>query len=195
MCLIAFQGHPSNFKVTRDNKSLIQTRIERFRTVALVWSHRWLWNDQQSLKQHRSGALWFFKVIHQISRPHELKNRRFESNLSKITRPVAAIKFLRFALLLNVCCWYAFSSHVKPTLDNYNKPYGPLYNAYFIYEIIAVVFCVLTLVNRWTFLLSVSFVKCSSTYNGLDYYSLTGLNIVVFCFSNTSPGAYNNTSC
>ena len=28
-----------------------------------------------------------------------LKNRRFESNLSKITRPVAAIKSLRFALL------------------------------------------------------------------------------------------------
>ena len=40
----------------------------------------------------------FFGVIHQISRSHGLKNRRFESNLSKITRPVAAIKSLRFAL-------------------------------------------------------------------------------------------------
>ena len=40
----------------------------------------------------------FFRVIHQISRSHGLKNRRFESNLSKITRPVAAIKSLRFAL-------------------------------------------------------------------------------------------------
>ena len=29
---------------------------------------------------------------------HTAKNRRFESNLSKITRPVAAIKSLRFAL-------------------------------------------------------------------------------------------------
>ena len=29
-----------------------------------------------------------------------LKNRRFESNLSKITRPVAAIKSLRFALFI-----------------------------------------------------------------------------------------------
>ena len=29
------------------------------------------------------------------------KNRRFESNLSKITRPVAAIKSLRFAFFLN----------------------------------------------------------------------------------------------
>ena len=37
--------------------------------------------------------------IHQISRSHVLKNRWFKSNLSKITRPVAAIKSLRFALL------------------------------------------------------------------------------------------------
>ena len=32
-----------------------------------------------------------------------LKNRRFESNLSKITRPVAAIKSLRFALFDEMC--------------------------------------------------------------------------------------------
>ena len=40
-----------------------------------------------------------------------LKNRQFESSLSKITRPVAAIKSLRFALLLNEETWtdqYAF---------------------------------------------------------------------------------------
>ena len=41
----------------------------------------------------------FFGVIHQISRSHGLKNQRFESNLSKITRPVATIKSLKFALL------------------------------------------------------------------------------------------------
>ena len=40
----------------------------------------------------------FFGVILQISRSHGLKNQWFESNLSKITRPVAAIKSLRFAL-------------------------------------------------------------------------------------------------
>ena len=34
----------------------------------------------------------FFEVIHQISRWHGLKNRRFESNLSKIITPIAAIK-------------------------------------------------------------------------------------------------------
>ena len=46
---------------------------------------------------YRRRALLFFGVIHQISRSHGQKNRRFESNLSKITRPVAAIKSLRFA--------------------------------------------------------------------------------------------------
>ena len=41
----------------------------------------------------------FFRVIHQISKSQVLKYQRFELNLSKITRPVAAIKSLRFALL------------------------------------------------------------------------------------------------
>ena len=59
-CPIVFQGHPSNFKVTRDNKSPILTRIECFWTVTLVWIHRWLWNDAQSLKQHRIGALLLY---------------------------------------------------------------------------------------------------------------------------------------
>ena len=81
-CPIVFQGHPSNFKVTRDNKLPIWTRIERFRTVTIVWIHRWLWNDAQSLKQHRRGALFFFKVIHQISRAHGTINRRFWPKLS-----------------------------------------------------------------------------------------------------------------
>ena len=45
----------------------------------------------------------FVKVIHQISRSHGLKNLRFESNLSKITRPVAAIKSLRFIFCEKKC--------------------------------------------------------------------------------------------
>ena len=48
-CPIVFQGHPSNFKVTQDKKSPIFTRIEHFWTVTLVWIHRWIWNDAQSL--------------------------------------------------------------------------------------------------------------------------------------------------
>ena len=39
-------------------------------------------------------------VIHRISRSHRLKNWQFESSLSNTTRPVAAIKSLRFALFL-----------------------------------------------------------------------------------------------
>ena len=37
-----------------------------------------------------------------LLRSHGLKNRRFGSNLSKITRPVAVIKSLRFALFLHM---------------------------------------------------------------------------------------------
>ena len=53
---VKFQGHMWQ-------KIMILTRIERFRTVTLVWIHWWLWNDAQSLKQHRRGALLILKVI------------------------------------------------------------------------------------------------------------------------------------
>ena len=72
-CPIVFQGHPSNFKVTRDKKSPISTRIESFRSVTAVWIHRWIWNDTQSLMYYGRGAFLFFEVIHQISRSHGLK--------------------------------------------------------------------------------------------------------------------------
>ena len=49
-CPIVFQGHPSNFKVTRLYKSSNLTQIGRFRTVTQVWNHRWIRNDAQSLK-------------------------------------------------------------------------------------------------------------------------------------------------
>ena len=80
MCPIIFHGHSSNFKVTRDNESPILTRIERFRTVALVRIHRWLWNDSQSFKQHWRSALLFFKVSHQISKSQGTKNADFYPN-------------------------------------------------------------------------------------------------------------------
>ena len=82
MCPIVFQGHLSNFKVSLDKKPSILTQIGRFRTITLVWIHWWLWNDAQSLKQHRRGALSFFKVIRQISRSHGTKNRQFWPELS-----------------------------------------------------------------------------------------------------------------
>ena len=63
---VKFQGHSAK-------KSSILTQIGRFRTVTQVWIYQWLWNDAQSLKQHRGGALLIFKVICQISRSHGTK--------------------------------------------------------------------------------------------------------------------------
>ena len=73
-CPIVFQGHPSNFKVTRLYKSSNLTQIGRFRAVTLVWIHQWLRNAQ-SLKRYWRGPLLFFKVIRQIARSHGFKNR------------------------------------------------------------------------------------------------------------------------
>ena len=81
-CPIVFHSHLSNFKVTQDKKSPILTRIARFRTVTLVWIHRWLWNDPWSLKQYRRGALLSFKVIRQIWRSHGTINSWFLPELS-----------------------------------------------------------------------------------------------------------------
>ena len=35
-------------------------QLWHFRTVTPVWIHWWLWNDAQSLKQHRRGSLFIF---------------------------------------------------------------------------------------------------------------------------------------
>ena len=71
------QGQRSNVKVRE-----VKTQLSHFRTVTLVLIHQWLWNDAESLKQHRRGALLFFKVIRQIWRSHRTKNRRFWTELS-----------------------------------------------------------------------------------------------------------------
>ena len=59
----------SKVKVTEVN-----TQLSRFRTLTPVWIHIWQWNHAHSWKQHRRGALLFFKVIRQISRSHGSKN-------------------------------------------------------------------------------------------------------------------------
>ena len=64
-------GQRSKINVTE-----VKTQFSRFRTVTPVWIHIWWWNDAQSL-MFRRGALLYFKVIHQISRSHRTKNRRF----------------------------------------------------------------------------------------------------------------------
>ena len=49
-CPVVFEGHLSNFKVTRDKQSPMLTQIWCFRTVTSFWFHICLWNDTQSLK-------------------------------------------------------------------------------------------------------------------------------------------------
>ena len=65
------QGQRSKVKVTEVN-----TQLSRFRTLTPVWIHIWQWNHAHTWKQHRRGALLFFKVILQISRSHGSKNCR-----------------------------------------------------------------------------------------------------------------------
>ena len=65
------QGQRLKVKVTEVN-----TQLSRFRTVTPVWIHIWWWNGAQSLMLLRRGALLFCKVIRQISRSHDAKNRR-----------------------------------------------------------------------------------------------------------------------
>ena len=54
----------------------VNTQLNRFRTVTLVWIHIWWWNDAYSLMMLRRSALLFFKVIRQIARSHGSKKRQ-----------------------------------------------------------------------------------------------------------------------
>ena len=98
-CPIVFQGHPSNFKVTREKTSPISTQIGRFRTIGRSQlsnpSDLPCWRSSVKFQGHSAKKNRRFWPKLGVSR---LKNGRFESNLNKITRPVAAIKSLRFAL-------------------------------------------------------------------------------------------------
>ena len=105
-CPIVFQGHPSNFKVTRDKTSPILTQIGRFRTVTPVWIHQWLWNVARSLKQQRRDALLFSKVIHQI-----FKVTRYKASptLTQIRR-FRTIGGLQLSNPSDLPCFFTFST-------------------------------------------------------------------------------------
>ena len=61
----------------RPSVTEVKTQFSSFRTVTPIWIHIWRWNDAQSLIWHKRDALLFSKVIHQISRSHGTKNKRF----------------------------------------------------------------------------------------------------------------------
>ena len=67
---VKFQGHTAQ-------KSSVLTQSGCFRTLTPVWIQWWLWNDAQSLKQHRRGALLFFKVIWDKKSPLFTRIERF----------------------------------------------------------------------------------------------------------------------
>ena len=77
-------------------KSTDFDKIGCSRTVTQDWIHWWLWNDAQSLKQNRRGALLFFKAICQISRSHGAKIRQFWPELS-----VSGLTQVR----IHLCLW------------------------------------------------------------------------------------------
>ena len=91
---INFQGHTGQIITYFDrNLAFLNCNSSSNLLMALKWCTKFgVW--------YRRGALLFFEVIHQISRSHRLKNLWFESHLNMITRPVAPIKSLRFALFL-----------------------------------------------------------------------------------------------
>ena len=48
------------------SRSEVKIQLNRFRTVTPIKIHWWLWNDAQSLKQHRRGALLFLAATKQL---------------------------------------------------------------------------------------------------------------------------------
>ena len=53
-----------------------------FRAVTPVCIHPWRWDDAHSSTLYRTGALLFYKVIHQISWSHGTKIAKFDPNLA-----------------------------------------------------------------------------------------------------------------
>ena len=115
--LIVLQGHPSNFKVTWLKKSSILTQIGSFRTVTPVWIHLWLWNDAQRLKQHRRGALLFFKVMLQFSRSRGTKKN---ANFYPTSRLKLKFDFTNgFEMMHKAWCQFSKSPGTKNRIERF----------------------------------------------------------------------------
>ena len=74
-----------------------QTQPRRFLTITPVWIHWWLWNDAQSLKQHRRRVMLFFEVIGQISRWHRTKQSAILSQIEGL-RTVTPFRIYQYLL-------------------------------------------------------------------------------------------------
>ena len=104
-CHIVFQGHLSNFKITwAKKKSIICFLFEHFWMITPIWIHGLLGND----KKVTFGSM---EEVHSSFSKSSIKTQSHmgrKIDLSQITRPVAAIKFLRLALFLICYCISCF---------------------------------------------------------------------------------------
>ena len=135
MSPIVLQGHPSNFKVTRDQKLPILTRIWCLWSVIPVWIARWLWNEAQILVPYgfsrssvkcqshtgqfqftwwlwnnAQGLLWpksctLLFMVIHLTTRSYGLKNEWFESNLKITSQVAEIKSLRFVLLLTWFKW------------------------------------------------------------------------------------------
>ena len=80
-------------------------QFQRFIMISPIWNHRWLWDDAQSLK---GGGVYkscpiVFRCLQSNLKVTWAKNANLTPILAwKFTRPVAAIKSLRFAFFWSV---------------------------------------------------------------------------------------------
>ena len=103
---IVFQGHLSHFKVIQTTKSPVWPRFQHFRTKASVSIHRRRCYDAQSFEEHRICALLFCQ-----GHPSHHTSMSRSQRLNKVTRLVAAIKSLRFAITVYCKC-ISYSDHI-----------------------------------------------------------------------------------
>ena len=109
--LCCFSRSSIKFQVTWDKTSIL-IQIGNIWTVTPVRIQWWLWNDAQSLKQHRTSALSFFNVICQISWSHGTK---------KITEfdaicgfPDCSLNKFEFTNGVKIMCKVQYSAEVVP---------------------------------------------------------------------------------
>ena len=86
--LLFFEGHLSNFKVTRLKKSLILNQIGRFRTVTPVWIHQWLRNDGKAWSSIEEVPYCFWRSSVKFQGHSAKKNRRFWPKLGFLDRKI-----------------------------------------------------------------------------------------------------------
>ena len=125
---IVFQTIFQTWRSHGTTKNIILTQFGRFRTVTLVWIHQWLWNDAQSLRQHRRGAILFFNEMSSIKFQGHMGLKiadfdtkwTFQDRNSSLNSPMA-LKWCTMVDVVKKMCPIVFQGHpsnFKVTRDN-----------------------------------------------------------------------------